>query len=234
MLCMGILPIGFYNSPIIYIILKDYDTFRDFTMDRNKCSSPDLKPYIQTNVHPTSRSSGEEKNTSLVKARGRKLPTPTTPSSMRRRYLCSTRSFSLRQSSLSVSWIDSLRSYKVRGPGDPGSKTIGSRKSPRNNASSLSTSTLRSNSSYSNLSHCEKPEPQQQSSKSSSTPIQSFKFKPTNISSKANPSVRRTASSATATQAANSTIAVKPTAAAERVERRQCLKLHQNQNQKRL
>ena len=84
--------------------------------------------------------------------------------------------------SLSVSWIDSLRSFKVRGSGDPGSKTISSRKSPRNNASLLSTSTLRSNSSYSNLSHCDKPTPQQQSLKSSSTPIQSFKFRPTNIS----------------------------------------------------
>ena len=60
MLCIGILPIGFYNSPNIYIILRDYDTFRDFTMDRNKCSSPDLKPNIHTNVRPTSRSSGEE------------------------------------------------------------------------------------------------------------------------------------------------------------------------------
>ena len=81
--------------------------------------------------------------------------------------------------SLSISWMDSLRSFKVRGPREAStSRSVSSRKSPRNN-SSISTSTLRSNNSFVNLASGKNVEP---SSKSSNTPIQSFKFKPTNIS----------------------------------------------------
>ena len=91
--------------------------------------------------------------------------------------------------SLSVSWMDSLRSFKVRGPGEASSsRSVSSRKSPRNN-SSLSTSTLRSTNTFLGVAvgmgNDTAPSPQTQrtvSSKSSNTPIQSFKFKPTNIS----------------------------------------------------
>ena len=89
--------------------------------------------------------------------------------------------------SLSVSWMDSLRSFKVRGPGEASSsRSVSSRKSPRNN-SSLSTSTLRSHNTFLSVAvgNDTAPSPQTQRtvcSKSSNTPIQSFKFKPTDIS----------------------------------------------------